>query len=57
MVEQTERTEISKLKEKLGDLTYRIGLRAMQMQKLDKEIKSLQVESNNVATQIEELEK
>ena len=48
---------VSKLKEKLGDLTYRIGLRVQQMQKLDKEIKSLQVESNNVATEIEKLEK
>jgi len=48
--------EIKELKEKLGDLTYRIGQKMTKMQKLNDEIKSLQVESNNVATQIEELE-
>lgn len=39
--------------EKLGKLTYRIGEKVEKMRKLDEEIKSLQVESNNVATEIE----
>lgn len=42
------------LYEKLGKLTYRIGEKMDAMRKLDAEIKSLQVESNNVATEIEE---
>jgi hypothetical protein len=40
--------------EKLGRLTYRIGEKMEAMRKLDADIKSLQVESNNVATEIEE---
>ena len=43
--------------EKLGRLTYRIGEKLEAMRKLDAEIKSLQVESNNVATEIEECQK
>jgi DNA repair exonuclease SbcCD ATPase subunit len=44
------------LYEKLGKLTYRIGEKLEKMKKLEAEIKSLQVESNNVATEIEEHE-
>jgi hypothetical protein len=44
------------LYEKLGRLTYKIGEKLEAVRKLDKEIKSLQVESNNVATEIEENE-
>jgi hypothetical protein len=40
--------------ENLGKLTYRIGEKLQAMKKLDEEIKSLQVESNNVATEIED---
>jgi len=42
------------LYEKLGKLTYKIGEKLGAIRKLDAEIKSLQVESNNVATEIED---
>ena len=42
------------LYEKLGMLTYRIGDKMEAMRKLDAEIKSLQVESNNIATEIQD---
>jgi len=45
---------IDELEQKLGRLTYRIGEKMEAMKKLNEEIKSLQVESNNVATEIEE---
>lgn len=44
------------LERKLGQLTYRIGKKMEQIRKFDSEIKSLQVESNNVATEIEDTE-
>ena len=46
--------EREKLFDKLGRLTYRIGEKFEAMKKLEAEIKSLQVESNNVATEIED---
>lgn len=42
------------LYEKLGKLTYKIGEKLEAMKKLNEEIKSLQVESNNIATEIED---
>ena len=47
--------ELKDLEQKLGQLTYQIGLELEKRKKIDQKLQRLQQESNEVATEMEDL--